>query len=249
MQRRPARREVAQRHGQRAGLHDDGGQCGAAHAQRGQRAGTEDQQWIEQGVEGDGAHLHQHGEAHLSNRLQHGLRGHEAEHRHHSHIADVQVVRGQVVDGRLHAYQPEQWRGEPLARNGEHRGHERDHQQRLRSHMIQHMVPARAGILRDQHRAGRRQAAAQRNEHGEQRAAGRDGGDRTLAEPAHPEGIDQFEGGLRKVRQRDGQRNAQQDAEQRPFGHVHPAATGQLPLRAARAAPRQPAGILRSRQR
>ncbi len=50
-------------------------------------------------------------------------------------VADVQVVRGQVVDGGLDADEPEQWRGEAFAEQGEGQGHAGHHQQRLRGHV------------------------------------------------------------------------------------------------------------------
>jgi hypothetical protein len=121
------------------------------------------------------------------------------------------------IDVGPDAHQPQQARRAEIADRAQHHRSQYHHEQRLARDMRDHLVVTRADILRDQGRAGERQARADGEGQEQHREADRDSGHRRTAQPPHPEGVDDLVGRLQHVRGHDRHGQRQQRAEDRTF--------------------------------
>jgi hypothetical protein len=185
-------------------LGDQGGERRAHHPLRRQRSPTEDEKRIEQKIQGDGPERDQQRHAGLADaahqRLEHGVQENEDD----PDAGDAHEAERALVDIGRHAQQGQQRRRKQISGGAEHDGGGRYHHHGLRRDMVDHVLAARAHILRREGRAGNRQTGSQSDHQEDKGKADRDRRDRRRTQPADPEGVGQLVSGLQQVSQNDG---------------------------------------------
>ena len=195
----------ADRRGQ--GLRDQGCHGRALHAQRRNRSPAEDEQRIEQEIQNHRAEHDHHRHTGLADAAHQRLEHRIDEHEDDADEGHAHEPERTVIDVRRNPQQPQQEGCQRVADGAEDDRGDGDHHHGLRGHVIDHVLPPGAHVLRAQGRPGHGQPGAERNHQERHRKTHRNRRHGRRAQPPDPERIGQLIAGLQHIPEND--RNGQ----------------------------------------
>ena len=187
------------------------------HAEARHRSPAENEQRIEHEIQEDRAEHDIERDFRLTNaahqRLEHGV----DENKNNADERHPHETERAGIDIGFNAEKDQQIRRQDIAERTKNNRAEGDHQHGLGSDMIDHVLPARAHIMRRQRRAGHGKSGPKRDHQECDRKTDRHRGDRRRAQPSYPKGVGELVAGLQDVAQDDRNREPYQRAIDRTF--------------------------------